>query len=60
MDAGRRHRTLMPKDSVVLPVVTVVRALLFLPVPGVSIATGHCEEEQIPVHSGGCVTREKP
>lgn len=50
----------MPKDSVVLPVVTVVRASLFIPVPGVPIATGHCEEEQIPVHSRGCVTREKP
>ena len=51
---------LLPKDSVVLPVVTVVRALLFIPVPGVPIATGRCEEEQIPAHREGCVTREKP
>lgn len=51
---------LLPKDSVVLPVVTVVRASLFIPVPRVPIATGRCEEEQIPVHREGCVTREKP
>lgn len=50
----------MPKASVVLTVVTVVRASLFLPVPGVPMATGQCEEEQTPVHRGGCVTREKP
>ena len=50
----------MPKAHVVLRVATVVRASLFVPVPGVPVATGQCEEEQTPVHRGACVSREKP